>query len=92
VTFLLRPNDESGSGAKRMVDVGTFDDARVEAEHGLHTWPGPTGTFSTRSGGMMASIDDWRVVVHGKQAHGALLNGVPKLAPTPPLERMLHAG
>jgi len=43
----------------------------VEAVYGLHTWPGPTGTVSTRSGGMMASVDSWRVVVRGKQAHGA---------------------
>jgi amidohydrolase len=71
VTFLFQPNEEGEGGAQRMLDAGAFDSPRVEAVYGLHTWPGPTGTVSTRSGGMMASIDSWRVVVHGKQAHGA---------------------
>ncbi len=71
VTFLFQPNEEGDGGAQRMLDAGAFDAPRVEAVYGLHTWPGPTGTVSTRSGGMMASIDSWRVVVHGRQAHGA---------------------
>jgi amidohydrolase len=54
-----------------MLKAGAFDSPKVEAVYGLHTWPGPIGSVSTRSGGMMASIDGWRVVVHGKQAHGA---------------------
>ena len=71
VTFLFQPNEEGDGGAQRMLDAGAFEAPRVEAVYGLHTWPGPTGTIATRSGGMMASIDGWRVVVHGKQAHGA---------------------
>jgi amidohydrolase len=71
VTFLFQPNEEGEGGAARMLKAGAFDSPRVEAVYGLHTWPGPIGTVSTRSGGMMASIDSWRVVVHGKQAHGA---------------------
>ena len=71
VTFLFQPDEEGSGGAQRMLDAGAFDNPRVEAVYGLHTWPGPTGTVSTRAGGMMASIDSWRVVVHGKQAHGA---------------------
>jgi len=71
VTFLFQPDEEGDGGAQRMLDAGAFENPRVEAVYGLHTWPGPTGTVSTRSGGMMASIDGWRVVVHGKQAHGA---------------------
>lgn len=71
VTFLFQPNEESEGGAQRMLDAGAFDDPKVEAVYGLHVWPGPTGTVATRSGGMMASIDSWRVVVRGKQAHGA---------------------
>ncbi len=71
VTFLFQPDEEGNGGAQRMLNAGAFDSPKVEAVYGLHTWPGPTGTVSTRSGGMMASIDSWRVVVHGKQAHGA---------------------
>ncbi|MBC7840854.1 MAG: amidohydrolase [Gemmatimonadaceae bacterium] len=71
VTFLFQPDEEGNGGAQRMLDAGAFDAPNVEAVYGLHTWPGPTGTVATRSGGMMASIDGWRVVVHGRQAHGA---------------------
>jgi amidohydrolase len=73
VTFLFQAAEEAGptGGAKAMIDAGAIDNPRVEAVYGLHTWPGPTGTISTRSGGLMASADSWRVVIHGKQAHGA---------------------
>ncbi len=73
VTFLFQAAEESApnGGAKAMIEAGALDNPKVEAVYGLHTWPGPTGTVSTRSGGMMASGDNWRVVIHGKQAHGA---------------------
>lgn len=73
VTFLFQAAEESApdGGAKAMIAAGALDDPKVEAVYGLHTWPGPTGTISTRSGGMMASGDNWRIVIHGKQAHGA---------------------
>jgi amidohydrolase len=73
VTFLFQAAEEGApnGGAKAMIDAGALDSPKVEAVYGLHTWPGPTGTISTRSGGMMASGDNWRVVIHGKQAHGA---------------------
>ena len=71
VTFLFQPDEEGNGGAQRMLDAGAFENPHIEAVYGLHAWPGPIGTVSTRSGGMMASIDSWRVVVHGKQAHGA---------------------
>ena len=71
VTFLFQPNEEGEGGAQRMLDAGAFDSPKVDVVYGLHTWPGPIGTVATRSGGMMASIDGWRVVVHGRQAHGA---------------------
>ena len=73
VTFLFQAAEEGApnGGAKAMIDAGALNNPRVEAVYGLHTWPGPTGTVSTRSGAMMASTDNWRVVVHGRQAHGA---------------------
>ncbi|MCC7054900.1 MAG: amidohydrolase [Gemmatimonadaceae bacterium] len=73
VTFLFQAAEESApdGGAKPMIEAGALENPRVEAVYGLHTWPGPTGTVSTRSGGLMASGDNWRIVVHGRQAHGA---------------------
>ena len=73
VTFLFQAAEEGApnGGAVAMIDAGALDSPKVEAVYGLHTWPGPVGTVATRSGGMMASGDNWRVVIHGKQAHGA---------------------
>jgi amidohydrolase len=73
VTFLFQAAEEAApdGGAKAMIAAGALDNPRVDAVYGLHSWPGLTGTVSTRSGGLMASADNWRVVVHGKQAHGA---------------------
>ena len=73
VTFLFQAAEEGApnGGAKAMIEAGALDNPKVEAVYGLHTWPGPTGTVATRSGGLMASGDNWRIVVHGKQAHGA---------------------
>lgn len=71
VTFLFQPDEEGDGGAERMLKAGAFDSPHVDAVYGLHAWPGAPGTVSVRSGGMMASIDEWRIVVRGKQAHGA---------------------
>ena len=71
VTFLFQPDEEGDGGAERMLRAGAFDSPHVDAVYGLHAWPGAPGTVSVRSGGMMASIDEWRIVVRGKQAHGA---------------------
>ncbi|HYW49449.1 MAG TPA: amidohydrolase [Gemmatimonadaceae bacterium] len=73
VTFLFQAAEEASpeGGALALIKGGALDDPRVEAVYGLHTWPGPMGTVSTRSGGLMASTDNWRVVIHGKQGHGA---------------------
>ena len=73
VTFLFQAAQEGApnGSATAMIDAGALDNPKVEAVYGLHTWPGPVGTVATRSGGMMASGDKWRVVIHGTQAHGA---------------------
>jgi amidohydrolase len=73
VKFFFQAAEEGApnGGAKAMIEAGMLENPHVDAIYGLHTWPGPTGTISTRSGGMMASGDNWRVVIHGKQAHGA---------------------
>ena len=72
VTFLFQSAEEAPpGGARAMIEAGVMDSPKVEAVYGLHTWPGPSGTIATRAGGMMASGDNWRVVVRGRQAHGA---------------------
>ncbi len=65
------PPDEQG-GATRMVKDGVFRDFHPDAVFGMHVVSVlPVGTVALRAGGAMASSDTFRIIVHGRQAHGA---------------------
>ncbi|MBL0940766.1 MAG: amidohydrolase [Gemmatimonadaceae bacterium] len=70
--FLFQPAEEvpPRGGAAPMIDAGVMQG--VDAVLGLHVGPGPLGTLSWRSGAISAASDSWRIVVRGKQAHGAM--------------------
>lgn len=77
VKFLFQPAEEvpPRGGAQPMIEAGVMQG--VDAVLGLHVGPGPLGTLSWRSGAISAASDAWRIVVHGKQTHGAFpSNGV----------------
>src|SRR6267143_1498774 len=59
-------------GAALMIEEGALDDPKPSAIFGLHVLPYPTGEIRYRPGGTMASADAVRIVVHGRQTHGAL--------------------
>jgi amidohydrolase len=65
-------------GAALMITEGALEDPRPEAIFGLHVWSaGPTGMLGYRAGGILASSQTLRMVVHGTQTHGAMpWNGV----------------
>ena len=72
------PKGEEG-GAKLMVKEGVLTSApKPEVIFGLHILTMfETGQLAYRAGGTMASADDFTVVVHGKQTHGAMpWNGI----------------
>ena len=72
VYLIFQPAEEGGAGAKRMIDDGLFERFPMDAVYGLHNWPGlATGTFGVVPGPMMASSNEFRVVVRGKGAHAA---------------------
>jgi len=76
LTFLFQPAEESGGGGKRMCDDGALDGSvlgpRVERIFGLHGWPQlPVGTVATKPGAIMASTDEFELIIRGKQAHAA---------------------
>ncbi|MFT4063869.1 M20 aminoacylase family protein [Paraburkholderia sp.] len=72
VRFIFQPAEEHGRGAKAMMADGLFDRFPVEAVFGAHNMPGmPTGSFATRSGGIMASEDNFAIVVRGRGTHAA---------------------
>ncbi len=67
----LAPTGEEG-GAQLMVKEGVLDNPKVDAIFGLHIQSmRPVGTIGYRSGGMMASLDNFSIIVKGRQSHGA---------------------
>src|SRR5882672_5010340 len=77
VKFIFQPAEEGApvgerGGAELMIEEGALDDPKPSAIFGLHVFPYPTGEIRYRPGGTMASADAFRIVVRGRQTHGAL--------------------
>lgn len=78
VVFIFQPAEEGvpageTGGAPQMIREGVLDDPKVDAIFGLHAFSRlPTGTLHYRPLGIMASSDELRIVVRGRQTHGAL--------------------
>jgi len=72
VRFIFQPAEEHGRGAKAMMDDGLFQRFPVDEIYGLHNMPGmAAGHIATRSGGIMASEDNFVVHIRGRGTHAA---------------------
>jgi amidohydrolase len=76
VVFLFQPAEEGPpageqGGASMMIAEGALDDPSPEAIFGVHVFPFATGHVAYRAGGIMAASDGLRIVVRGRQTHGA---------------------
>jgi amidohydrolase len=73
VKFLFQPAEEAAplGGAAPMIKDGALENPKVDAAFGLHVWPGPLGSIMYSTGAMLAASDNFRIVVHGRQTHGA---------------------
>ena len=77
VVFLFQPAEESLGGAAAMIRDGALENPKPDAVFGLHVFPHNTGSVVYRSGALMASAGALRIVVRGRQTHGAMpWNGV----------------
>jgi amidohydrolase len=78
VVFLFQPSEEGApdgeeGGAPLMIREGALDAPAPSAVFGLHVFSRiPTGRLDTRPGPMMASSDELRIIIHGRQTHGGL--------------------
>jgi amidohydrolase len=73
VYVIFQPAEEGGAGAQAMIDDGLFTRFPMDAVFGLHNWPGaPLGQFGINPGPMMASSNEFDIVLKGKGAHAAL--------------------
>jgi hippurate hydrolase len=72
VYLIFQPAEEGGAGARRMMEDGLFEQFPMDAVYGMHNWPGlAAGSFGVVAGPMMASSNEFRVVVKGKGGHAA---------------------
>jgi len=66
------PEGEEG-GAPLMIQEGVLRDPDVAAIFGLHIAPGlEVGKVAYRYGGLLASVDRFRLTITGKQSHAAM--------------------
>ena len=72
VRFVFQPAEEHGRGAKAMLADGLLERFPMDAMFGLHNWPGiEAGHIHTRAGGIMASEDNFEIVITGRGGHAA---------------------
>jgi amidohydrolase len=77
VKFIFQPAEEGvptgeEGGAKLMIREGVLDNPKPEVIFALHVSPNyPVGMLAYRSGATMANQDNFRIVVRGRQTHGA---------------------
>jgi amidohydrolase len=77
VVFLFQPAEESLEGAQAMIRDGALENPKPNAVFGLHVFPYTVGSVVYRPGALMATSGTLRIVVHGRQTHGAMpWNGI----------------
>jgi hippurate hydrolase len=73
VHLIFQPAEECDGGGRAMVEDGLFRLFPCDSVWGLHNWPGlPLGTFATRPGAIMASLDTFEIRVAGSGTHAAM--------------------
>lgn len=72
IVCVFQPAEENGGGGAKLLKDGALNEFPIDAFFALHSWPYlPAGTIGIREGAMMAAIDDFEIIVHGKSGHAA---------------------
>ncbi len=71
--MVFQPAEEGLGGAKAMIEDGVLEDPAPAAAIGIHLWNElPVGQVVVRSGPLMASVDEFEIVIQGRGGHGAI--------------------
>lgn len=71
VKLIFQPAEETGAGAKYMVEEGALENPKVDAIFGLHTVPEDLGNISYGFGEQTAYTDFFQIEIKGKSSHSA---------------------
>ena len=72
VKLLFQPGEETGAGARLMVENGVLEDPHVDAAFGLHVQPvDPTGEVGYAVGVNSSSLDTFILKIHGRGGHSS---------------------
>src|SRR5260370_14986523 len=73
VKFAFQPAEELSNGATRMIADGVLDNPTVHAALALHLWTElPVGMIGIAAGPVMASVDEFEIVITGAGGHAAM--------------------
>lgn len=71
VRFIFQAAEEIAQGAKKLVEAGALEG--VSSIFGMHNKPDlPVGTIGVKSGGLMASVDKFKIKFHGIGGHAGI--------------------
>lgn len=68
--LIWRPAEETGQGAKAMLDAGLFEKFPVDEIYGFHNYPNfPLGFGAVSAGPVLCGSRDFRITITGKDGH-----------------------
>jgi len=71
--FLFQPNEETGLGARAMIEEGVLEQVPLDEVYAIHNLPGaPVGEVSTRPGLICASETLFEITIHGQVGHASM--------------------